>query len=87
MAVVMNAALGILLAAALFRGSRRPARAFAIGALVYTALSELAPFFAAHTETATKVVLVVAHVIAAAIVIPPLTARLSAGAHDREAHL
>ena len=77
-AVLMNAAVGVLLAMALARWAKRPARTFAIVAVGYTVLSELAPVFAAHTTTATKVVLFIAHLIAAAIIIPPIANRLRA---------
>jgi hypothetical protein len=79
MAVVMNAAVGVLLAVVLARRARRPARTFAATAVVLTALSLLGPAFAAHTELATKVVLAAAHVVAAAVIVPPLTARLRDG--------
>ena len=77
MAVVMWAGLGVLLAVVLARRAKQPARTFAVTAVVLTALSLLGPIFAAHTTTATKVVLFAAHLIAAAIVIPPITRRLA----------
>ena len=76
MAVAMWAVVGTVLAAALNRWSRRPARTFVVTTVTLTVLSLLGPAFAAHTETSTKLVLAVAHVIAAAIVIPPLARRL-----------
>jgi hypothetical protein len=79
MAVLINAAAGLVVAALLARWAKNPARTFALTAVVYTALSELAPLFAAHTTVGTKLVLLVAHVIAAATIVPPVTARLRAG--------
>ena len=77
MAVVMWAAVGILLAVALARWARRPARTFVITTVTLTALSLVGPAVATHTETATRVVLAVAHVVAAAVVIPPIARRLT----------
>lgn len=82
MAVLMWALVGTLWAAALLRWTRHPARIFVLSTVTFTALSLLGPAFAAHTETATKVVLAVAHVVAAAVVVPPLARRLSAGDND-----
>jgi hypothetical protein len=78
MAVLLNAAVGFVLVLALARWARRPARTYAVVAAAYAALSLLAPVFAAHTTTATKVVLMVAHVIPAVVIIPPVTKRLAA---------
>ena len=77
MAVVMWAALGTVFAVGLARWARRPARTFALTTVTLTVLSLAGPVFAADTTTATKVVLTVAHIVAAAVVIPPLTARLA----------
>jgi len=76
-AVVMWGLVGVVLAAALRRWTRNPARIFVITTVTLTALSELGPLLAAHTETSTKVVLAVAHVIAAAAIIPPIARRLA----------
>jgi hypothetical protein len=78
MGVVLNAALGFLVVMALARWVRRPARPYAVVATAYATLSLLAPIFAAHTTTATKVVLLIAHVIPAVVIIPPVTKRLAA---------
>lgn len=66
---------GTILAMVLARFARRPSRTFLRVALVLTALSLLAPA-AAPAALATKLVLGVAHLLAAAIVIPPLSRRL-----------
>lgn len=80
MAVVMNAAIGLLVAAGLARWAKSPARTFAATATTYAALSLLGPAFAAHTHLATKLVLAAAHVVAAVIVIPRVTTALAG--HD-----
>jgi hypothetical protein len=77
MAVVMWAGLGAVLAVVLARRAKRPARTFAVTTVALTALSLLGPILATHTTTATKTVLFVAHLIAAAVVIPPITRRLA----------
>jgi uncharacterized protein DUF6069 len=76
MAVLMNAAAGLLVAAALARWAKAPAKTFAVVATTYATLSLLGPAFAAHTHLTTKLVLAVAHVIAAVVIIPPVTAAL-----------
>ena len=76
MAVVMWGLVGVVLAAALRRWTHNPARIFVVTTVTLTALSLLGPAFAAHTETSTKIVLAVAHVIAAAVIIPPIARRL-----------
>ena len=77
MAVLLWAAVGVVLAAVFARRAARPARTFAVTTVALTVLSLGGPIFATHTETATKVVLLLAHLVAAAIVIPPLTRRLA----------
>ena len=76
MAVLMNAAVGLVVAVVLARWAKAPARTFAVVAGTYAALSLLGPAFAAHTELATKVVLTITHVIAAVVIIPRVTAAL-----------
>ncbi|HWK93534.1 MAG TPA: DUF6069 family protein [Luteimicrobium sp.] len=56
--------------------ARRPARTYLVVALVVLPVSFLAPLSAAGTATSTKVVLCGAHVLAAAIIVPTVTARL-----------
>jgi len=76
MAVVIWGLVGVVLAAALRRWTRNPARIFVITTVTLTALSLLGPAFAGATEASTKVVLAVAHLIAAAVIIPPIARRL-----------
>ena len=69
-------AVGIAIAAVIRRRSVRPRRLFVTTTLVLTALS-VVPDLALSTDAATKVTLVVTHLVAAAIVIPPLSRRLA----------
>ena len=85
MAVLMNATVGLLVAAGLARWTRSPARSVAAVATTYATLSLLGPVFAAHTHNATKLVLAVAHVVAAAVIIPPVTAALRGSTARSEA--
>jgi hypothetical protein len=68
---------GTVLAVGLARYARRPARTYLRVTLVLTALSLAGPLGAGATATSTKLTLAVAHLIAAAIVIPTVTRRLS----------
>jgi hypothetical protein len=68
---------GLLLALVLTRAAHRPRTAFVRTTLVLTALS-LAPDLLADASTATKLLLMSAHLVAAAIVIPAIARRLSA---------
>jgi uncharacterized protein DUF6069 len=68
---------GIILAVALARWAKRPARTFFVTTVALTALSLAGPAVAPHTATSTQLVLAVSHVVAAAVIIPPLTRRLS----------
>jgi hypothetical protein len=72
-------AVGIVMALALARWAKRPARTFAVTTVVLT-LASFGPVVAADAETATQLTLALSHVVAAAIVIPALTVAL---AHDR----
>jgi len=73
---LLGSAVGTGLAIALARWAKRPARTFAVITVVLTVLS-LIPVVTADADTATQVALVLSHVVAAAIVIPALTRRLS----------
>jgi hypothetical protein len=75
---LVGAALGIVLARLL-----RERRRFVVVTTVATGLS-LIPPIAAPDHTATKAVLVAAHLLAAAIIIPTLSRRLTAGNQARE---
>jgi len=77
MAVVIWGLVGVVMAVVMARTLRRPARPFVITTVVLTALSILGPAVAPHTAVSTQLVLSLAHVLAAAIVIPPLAHRLA----------
>jgi len=77
-ATITDVALAVVLAVVLARRATRPARTFRNVTVGLTALSLLVPLFAGDTTAATKVTLVIAHLIAAGIVIPILTRRLPA---------
>jgi len=74
---IVGAALGVVLARLL-----RERRRFVIVAMVATGLS-LIPAIAAPDDNATKAVLVGTHLLAAAIIIPTLSRRLTAANNDR----
>lgn len=76
--VVTCTFVGTILAVVLARKAKRPARTFTRVAVALTMLSFVNPVVAGATASSTKVTLVVAHVIAAAIVIPAFVHRLSA---------
>jgi hypothetical protein len=69
--------VGLALALVLARTVRRPRTVFVRTTIVLTALS-LVPDVAADATVATKMLLMLAHLIAAAIVIPAIARRLSA---------
>ncbi len=68
-----------MLAVLIARFDRRPARVYLITTIALTAVSLLASLSAADTDTATstKLTLAVGHILAAAIIIPPVTRRLA----------
>jgi hypothetical protein len=68
--------VGTGLAVALNRYARHPRNTFVATTVVLTVLSFGAPITATHTGVATKLVLALSHVVAAAIVIPVVAARL-----------
>ncbi|MDK1342810.1 DUF6069 family protein [Streptomyces sp. 378] len=70
---------GIVLAVALARWAKRPARTFTVTTVALTALSLAGPAVAPHTATSTQIVLAVSHVVAAAVVVPLLAHRLAHG--------
>jgi hypothetical protein len=71
---------GIVLAVALARWAKRPDRTFVVTTVALTALSCAGPALAPHTAMSTQVVLALSHVVAAAVIIPPVARRL---AHQR----
>ena len=73
---LLGAVLGGLLAAAVNRYSARPQRSFVLATVVLTVLS-CVPSVALPPDTATKLVLVATHVLAAAIIVPTLARQTS----------
>ncbi len=76
--VVFCMLLGTGLAVATARWAKRPDRTFLRTALALVAVSLLLPLAASHTAESTRITLAVAHLLAAAIIIPPIVVRLSA---------
>jgi FtsH-binding integral membrane protein len=74
---VICSVVGLVLALVLARSARRPRTAFVRTTIVLTALS-LVPDVLADASAATKVLLMLTHVVAAAIVIPAIARRLFA---------
>jgi hypothetical protein len=70
------AIIGTILAVVLSHRAGRPQHTFVVTTIVLTLLS-VVPDVLADAHTATKVVLALSHVLAAAIVIPALASRLS----------
>jgi hypothetical protein len=68
--------VGVAIAAVLSRKAQRPARTFVRTTVALTLVS-FAPDVLADAAVSTRLVLMLTHVIAAAIVIPALSARLS----------
>lgn len=75
--VVFWSVAGIVLAVALARWARRPARTFTVTTVALTVLSLVGPAVAPHTALSTQAVLAVSHLVAAAVIIPALAGRLS----------
>jgi hypothetical protein len=69
--------VGVAIALGTGRWARRPARAFVVATTVLTAVSLVTPLIAEHATTATRVVLELSHLLAAAIIIPPIAYRLA----------
>ncbi|GAA2429264.1 hypothetical protein GCM10010191_48290 [Actinomadura vinacea] len=74
---VIFSVVGLMLALVLARTAGRPRTAFVRTTVVLTALS-LVPDVLADASVATKMLLMLTHVVAAAIVIPAIARRLSA---------
>ncbi|MFG3299319.1 DUF6069 family protein [Micromonospora chersina] len=68
--------VGVVIAALLSRFARRPRRTFVRTTVVLTVLS-LAPDLIADAGAATKVLLMLTHLVAAAIVVPAVARRLA----------
>jgi hypothetical protein len=75
--VVFCTVAGTILAMVLARRAAHPARAFLRTSLVLVAISLVFPLAASHTATTTRLTLALGHLIAAAIVIPIITGRLT----------
>ena len=71
-----STAIATLLAVAFARYAKRPAHTFVIVSAMLTVVSFVGPLTAHHATTATRVVLELSHVAAAAIVIPAVARRL-----------
>ncbi|MEU7711619.1 DUF6069 family protein [Micromonospora chalcea] len=76
--VVLWSIGGIVLAVVVARRARRPVRPFVAGTVAFTVLSLAAPAFARDTAVSTQLVLAGTHVIAGAVIISLLAARLAA---------
>ncbi len=76
MFTLIGAAIGGLLATQLHKRAGQPRRTFLITTVVLTVLS-FVPDLTAEATTATKLTLVGAHLVAAAVIIPALASRLS----------
>ena len=74
--VVFCTIVGTILAMVLATRAAHPARTFLRTALVLVAVSLVFPLAASHTAEATRLTLALAHLIAAAVVIPLITLRL-----------
>jgi len=72
--------VGTLLAAVLARKASHPRHTFVVTTLALTALS-IVPDVIADAATSTRLTLALTHVVAAAIVIPALSSRLSDGSN------
>jgi heme A synthase len=77
---------GIVLAVLLARYAVQPARAFIRATAVLTALSLAGPLGAVDTAGSTKLMLALAHLLAAAIVIPTVARRLVSAPDRRGRH-
>jgi hypothetical protein len=74
---MMGAVIGTVFAVSLAKWARRPQRTFVVTTVVLTAVS-LVPDVMANATTGSKLVLMLTHVVAAAIVVPALAKRLPA---------
>ena len=75
--VMASTAVGVVLAYALARWAKHPARTFVIVGVVLTALSMGLPITTHQATTATRLVLGLTHVVAAAIIIPAIAHQLA----------
>jgi hypothetical protein len=75
--VVICGIVGVVTALGANRWATRPARAFLVATTVLTAVSLVTPLIAENATTATRVVLELTHLVAAAIIIAPIAYRLA----------
>jgi Family of unknown function (DUF6069) len=75
--VVICGIVGVVMAFGTNRWATRPARAFVVATTALTAVSLVTPLIAENATTATRVVLELTHLVAAAIIIPPIAYRLA----------
>ena len=80
MGTLMSVAIGAVLAAAIARWLHRPVRDFVAVTVALTLVSFFGPITTGHATTATRLVLALTHVVAAAVAIPMLTAWVTARA-------
>jgi hypothetical protein len=76
-ATLLWTAVGIVMAIAMTRWAKRPARTFTVTAVVLTIVSLVPPALAGSTTTGTKVILALTHVVAAAFVVPAIRNELA----------
>ena len=76
-ATLLWTAVGIVMAVAMTRWAKRPARTFTVTAVVLTIVSLVPPALAGSTTTGTKVILALTHVVAAAFVVPAIRNELT----------
>jgi hypothetical protein len=79
---LMATAVGIVLAAVIARWVKRPAGTFVAVTTALAVVSFAGPITTGHATTATRLVLALTHVAAAAIVIPMLAARVARSARS-----
>lgn len=75
--VMGSTVVGVLLAYALGRWAKRPARTFVVVSVALTALSMGLPITTHQASTATRLVLGLTHVVAAAVIIPAIARQLA----------
>ena len=73
---LVGALIGTVMAKVMSKRAKHPRRTFVVTTVALTALS-LVPDVTADTSTASKLVLMLTHVVAASIVVPALASRLS----------
>ena len=78
---IIGAVIGAVIATQVQKRSAQPRRTFVVATVALTALSTV-PDLSADATTATKLTLIAAHLVAAAVIIPALAARLSARRAD-----